>query len=233
MKNTWASGALELLSHADAHIDLDTAFDKRIAFISIDNCVETAVRTFIALPSKKSGVKFSRKERADAGNSFPKLISLVFKHASKKVVGLDDDDIEFYHRIRNTLYHEGTGLSVDENRLRAYRNIAGVLLNNLFGVSLPVEKTKLPSLANIILLWNEIEQLLRKKMLSTGIDMGNTYKWEEAVREGILTMDTVQKITELRMIRNQVVHSTSDQLDFERIKLGISLGENILKQLNG
>ena len=37
MNNTWTSGAIELLGHAGGHVKLDTAFDKRIAFISIDN----------------------------------------------------------------------------------------------------------------------------------------------------------------------------------------------------
>ena len=61
MKSTWASGAIELLKHADSHIDLNTAFDKRIAFISIDNCVETIIRTFISLPKVKSGIKVKNK----------------------------------------------------------------------------------------------------------------------------------------------------------------------------
>ena len=36
-------------------------------------------------------------------------------------------DIEHYHRIRNTLYHNGTGLSVDEQYLLAYRQIAAII----------------------------------------------------------------------------------------------------------
>jgi len=56
----------------------------------------------------------------------------LFKYAPEKLVGLDDGDIEFYHRIRNQLYHKGTGLGVDEGHLSAYRQIASVLLNNLF-----------------------------------------------------------------------------------------------------
>src|SRR5437879_3327161 len=45
MEHTWASGAIELIRHADSHIHLETAFDRRIAFISIDNSVETSIRT--------------------------------------------------------------------------------------------------------------------------------------------------------------------------------------------
>ena len=54
MKETWASGSIELLRHADSHIKLETAFDSRIAFISIDNSVETSIRTFLSLPTKRS-----------------------------------------------------------------------------------------------------------------------------------------------------------------------------------
>src|SRR5690348_9927841 len=114
MEKTWASGAVELLRHADSHIDLDSAFDKRIAFISIDNCVETCIRTFLSLPALKSGIKVSRAELESASPSFPKLVDLLFSNAGARLSGLDSSDIEHYHRIRNRLYHEGTGLSVDE-----------------------------------------------------------------------------------------------------------------------
>lgn len=230
MKDTWASGALELLRHAESHIRIDSAFDKRIAFISIDNCIETAIRTFLSLPLSKSGVKIPRKEIEDAGNSFPKLVTLVFKFAPKKVIGLDDGDIEHYHRIRNQLYHDGTGLSVDERYLNAYREIANVLLNNLFGVTFKTEDVSVPSLEQLILLWNKVESELQRRFEAAGIDIGHTFKWEQAIKSGILDMKTVEKIIELRMIRNRQVHSTPDELDHERIKIGVMLAEKILKK---
>ena len=109
MENTWASGAIELLRHADSHINLDTAFDRRIAFISIDNAVETMIRTFLSLPKSKSSVQVSRKNFEEVENNFPKLLALLWQHADQRLIGIDDSDIEHYHRIRNTLYHDGTG----------------------------------------------------------------------------------------------------------------------------
>src|SRR5437870_10772828 len=94
MEKTWASGALELLRHADSHIDLDSAFDKRIAFISVDDCVEVCIRTFLSLPVSKSNVKVPRKKIEDAANSFPKLLGLLFTDAPARLSGLDADDIE-------------------------------------------------------------------------------------------------------------------------------------------
>jgi hypothetical protein len=231
MKDTWASGALELLRHSELHIQANSAFDKRIAFISIDNCVETAIRTFLSLPSSKSGVKIPRKEVEDVANSFPKLVSLVFKHAPQKVAGLDESDIEHYHRIRNQLYHDGTGLSVDERYLSAYRLIACVLLNNLFDVSLKTENVQTPSLERLILLWNELESEVRHKLDMAKIRMPHPYKWNQVAKTGIIDMQTLKDIDKLRMIRNRQVHSTPDQLDRNLIKKGVVLGEKILKQI--
>ena len=104
MEKTWASGALELLKHAHSHIEGGSAFDKRMAFISIDNCVEVSIRSFLALPNSKSGIAVSRSELKAINGSFPKLLKLLVTRAPNRLSGLDTADIEHYHRIRNTLY---------------------------------------------------------------------------------------------------------------------------------
>ena len=177
MEKTWASGALELLKHADSHIELDSAFDKRMAFISIDNCVEVCLRSFLALPKSKSGINVSRSEHDAASGSFPKLLGLLVARAPDRLSGLDTADIEHYHRIRNTLYHEGTGLSVDEQHLLAYRSIAAVLMQNLFEVTINPPQSQ-PSLEMLIHSWNSIDKLVKTALDNAGFT--STYKWEEA-----------------------------------------------------
>jgi hypothetical protein len=208
MEKTWAFGAVELLRHADSHIDLDSAFDKRIAFISIDNSVETSVRAFLSLPEAKSGVKIPRAEVEAAGNSFPKLVALLFKHAGSRLSGIDPDDMEHYHRIRNQLYHDGTGFSVDDQYLGAYRSIAALILQSLFDVALAKTSEEAARLDTLILNWNRIDQNIQARFQAAGID-GHTWKWEEAFQKSILTPAQVQELTELRMARNRLVHSTS------------------------
>ncbi|AYL54733.1 hypothetical protein [Citrobacter freundii] len=230
MKETWASGSIELLRHADSHIKLETAFDSRIAFISIDNSVETSNRTFLSLPEKISGVKFQRKEVEEAGNSFPKMVDLLFDKARQKIAGLDDGDIEHYHRIRNQLYHNGTGLGVDRRYLGAYRQIAAVLLNNLFGVKADPNVVE-GTLDNLILLFNEVETLVKKIFDGSGVDAGQTFKWEIAVRAGILEINDIKLISELRMIRNSQVHSTAENIDKKRIELGVEIAEKLIKKM--
>ncbi|MCU1337847.1 MAG: hypothetical protein JWO19_3428 [Bryobacterales bacterium] len=228
MEHTWASGAIELLRHADSHIHLETAFDRRIAFISIDNAVETLIRTFLSLPSSKSGVKVPRNEFKAVETSFPGLTELLWKHAAAKLTGIDDADIEHYHRIRNTLYHEGTGLSVDAQYLLAYRQIAVLLLKNLFGVDLG-EPRPAPTLERLIVLWNQIEKTLEAKLNKGGITHRHAYYWEEAMRAGIITGEDVRRITELRMIRNKQVHSS--EVDRKQVEYAVHLAESVLSSL--
>lgn len=227
MEKTWASGALELLRHADSHIDLDLAFDKRIAFISIDNCVEVCLRAFLSLPTFKSNVRVSRAEVEAASNSFPKLLDLLFTHAPKKVSGLDPGDIEHYHRIRNTLYHEGTGLSVDEQYLKAYRSIAGILLQNLFGVIATPSSGARPTLEVLIRNWNHIDKLVKDTMEHEGLT--TTFKWEQAFAIRLLQPEEVSELTELRMARNKLVHSES--IDKDEIEYWAKKSERLLQLL--
>jgi hypothetical protein len=228
MENTWASGAIELLRHADSHINLDSAFDRRIAFISIDNAVETMIRTFLSLPKNKSGVQVSRKHLEEAENSFPKLLALLWLHVGQRLTGIDDSDIEHYHRIRNKLYHDGTGLSVDEQYLLAYRQIAAIILQNLFGVK-PIEPRPAPTLEHLIVLWNSLEENFKRRLAEAGIDRGHTFFWEAAIKEGIITGNDAALLSELRMIRNKQVHSLT--IDRKQIEYAIELAEKLLNKI--
>jgi hypothetical protein len=227
MEKTWASGALELLQHADSHIGLPSAFDKRIAFISIDNCVEVSIRTFLSLPMSKSGVKVTRSTFEDAAGSFPKLLELLFAVAPDRLSGLDAGDIEHYHRIRNTLYHDGTGLSVDEQYLRAYRSIAEVLMQNLFGVTMAKPTGSPQTLETLIHNWNRIEKLVKTALDNAGFT--STYKWEEAFAAGLLKPAEVEDLTQFRMARNRLVHS--DSVDAESIAYWAKRSERLLQAL--
>ena len=228
MENTWASGAVELLRHADSHIKLDSAFDRRIAFISVDNAVEIMIRTFLSLPKSKSGIHVSKKALDDAGNSFPGLLELFWNSVGSRLAGIDQADIEHYHRIRNTLYHNGTGLSVDEQYLTAYRQIAAILLQDLFGVR-PAPPRLEPNLGNLVVLWNRLEQKLKERLEISGIDRGKTFFLDEAMKRGILNREDIEALNETRMIRNSQVHST--EIDNKKIEYAFDRAERLLKKI--
>ncbi len=231
MEHTWASGSVELLNHAESHMHEETALDKRLAFISIDNAVEISIRTFLSLPARYFGaIKPSRKEVESASNSFPLLVDLLVKYTDNRLVGIDPMDIEFYHRIRNKLYHDGTGLAVDDNHISAYFTIAKLLIEKLFefAYTSKITSTK-PTLEDVVLIWNNVEKQLEELFYLAGLDDEGTYKWEAALTEQILTFDQISRLTELRMERNRLVHST--KIDKNELSIVLEKAKNIYMEL--
>lgn len=137
MDGPWSEGPKKLLQHAVAHITHGGDFDRRIAMISIDNTVELMIKTFLGLPRRKLGTKGpSRKQLEEASNSFPSLLNLLEEFAGERLTGVSLDEIEWYHRIRNQLYHSGNGITVEVARAQTYLSLAKTLFQNLFETEL-------------------------------------------------------------------------------------------------
>jgi hypothetical protein len=67
--------------------------------------------------------------------NFPMLLDALEKYAASKLDGIDLGEIEWYHRLRNQLYHQGNGLTVERDKVEVYAELANVLFTNLFGFS--------------------------------------------------------------------------------------------------
>jgi hypothetical protein len=160
----WVSGPKELLEHAIAHMPAGSAFDYRIALISIDNAVELAIKVFLGLPERARGSPGpGRRDLEQASQSFPDLLDLLEKHAPDKIVGFDLGDIEWYHRLRNDLYHNGNGITVDPEKVDGYLQLSKVLFERLFGEKIAENASpKTDSLGEFILLWAKLEKRARK-----------------------------------------------------------------------
>lgn len=73
--------------------------------ISIDNAVELMVKTYLGLPKRVTGLLISRREFQEIQEAFPSLLDALEKYAADKLTGIDLGEIEWYHRLRNQLYH--------------------------------------------------------------------------------------------------------------------------------
>lgn len=211
----WTSGAVELLKHAAQHVTLNSAFDKRIAFISIDNAVEVMTRIYLNLPKQyfKGQRRPTRREIEDCNNSFSAYLELLNRYFEEKIIGIDVGDIEYYHRLRNKLYHDGTGLSVDEEHLKAYFKVSKILLNRLFNIDFKTDYEE-ATLEKLIGLWNKVEENLNE-IFESGIIRDDTFKWEDALSSGLLTSEIITEIISVRLLRNQIVHA--DNINEERL----------------
>ncbi len=49
------------------------------------------------------------------------------KYGAQKLGSLDLGEIEWYHRLRNQLYHQGNGLTVERTKIEVYGQLAVAL----------------------------------------------------------------------------------------------------------
>lgn len=206
MKKPWIDGSKELLIHAAKHLVDKSDFDKRIAFISIDNAVELIIKTYLGLPKRirlNSGP--SRRELQNAENSFPTYLDLLEQYDSKKLTGISLEDIEWYHRLRNQLYHSGNGITVELAKVETYFEIAKALYQSLFEEEIIIQYNLEPStdLGLFMEKWIKFESKMRSNLPPKNNEYA--YYWKREYLEKI-DPKLVSVFNELSEFRNGVIH---------------------------
>jgi len=158
------SGPAELLEHGIQHLADDTDLDRRLALIAVDNAVELGIKTFLTLPKRAPGSPgLSRRQSAELEEGgFPALLDALETHASSAVSAEELMDLEFYHRLRNELYHGGAGLTVERQKVEMYADLARLLFRNLFDLDVEAPRS-LAGVIGFLVLWSGIERLLNDK----------------------------------------------------------------------
>ncbi len=182
--------------------------------ISIDNAVELMIKTFLGLPKRVTGLQITRAQYQEVSESFPKLLDALEQHASDKLTGINLGEIEWYHRLRNQLYHQGNGLTVERSKIEVYAKLADTLFRNLFGMPLVRESdSKHDLLGEFILAWASFERSVAAKMESKkeGRSLYNPAAMAaELVTDGFLTQRDAEHLDSIRRVRNSVVHGVED-----------------------
>lgn len=236
MEKPWVSGPKELLQHGLRHLMMESDFDTRIALISIDNAVELAIKTYLSLPKRVTRINISRTEYDQISESFPKLLDAIEQHASDKLVGIDLSDLEWYHRIRNKIYHEGSGITVERQKVDNYAQIARILFENLFGthVELPEEIMRPTVTAEFIDKWVELEKTLYNIALRS-----EPVPYMECQPEllfplwhdlGLVSNDFVKDFQAVRAFRNNLVHGLATP-STEQVKDHLRKLTHLLKEV--
>jgi hypothetical protein len=225
----WASGPAEILNHGLELLTKDSDANRRLAMISIDNGVELIIKTYLGLPKRVNGLNISRSEYQEFAESFPKLLDALDKYGTQKLGSLDLGEIEWYHRLRNQLYHQGNGLTVERAKVEVYGQLAVALFESLFGTKPPLPANKGSNLlAEFISEWANFEH--------AADDLSSFYHFDENTklrsmtgyayelyRNKYLTAQEYKEIKELWTMRNQVVHG--------RVEINEALTVDIVNRL--
>lgn len=212
----WMSGPRELLVHGLQHLDLDTDFDNRMAMISIDNSIELMIKTHLGLPKRISSIEgLTRRRLQEITTNFPALLDGLEEYCGDKLNGVDLGDIEWFHRIRNQLYHDGNGITVEKEKVEVYAEIAKILFENLFGHQ--IVQTESESLhhsltGEFIKLWADLE---RSDSSSEQRHLPVMHRIQQMTNNGELSDKQVEKLKKVRNFRNHLVHGISSPTESE------------------
>lgn len=215
----WAAGPKEILEHGISLLRTDSDRNRRLALLSVDNAVELTIKTYLGLPKRISGINVPRKEYAEFSESFPKLIDALEQYAAPKVAGIDLGEIEWFHRLRNQLYHQGNGLTVDRDKVEIYSELAKLIFESLFATILTfASEDQHQLLGEFLAAWVAFERMvtrlsrLNRDKLSTirGVARPPLFALNEMIRVGIFETDDAKEVGDLRELRNAVVHGVAD-----------------------
>ena len=217
----WASGPAEILQHGLSLLTEGSDRDRRLAMLSIDNAVELTLKTYIGLPRRVTGIHLARKRFQEISESFPGLLDAVEQHASEKIAGINLGEIEWYHRLRNELYHQGNGLTIERQKVEMYAELGKQLFESLFEIGLEIKQTPQQSvLADFIQKWGKLEQIAtalahaRGSLKSSKHVVNPMTVIRELAQSGLITRSEQKRLEELRQIRNQVIHG---QIEYQRV----------------
>jgi hypothetical protein len=210
----WASGPGEILRHGLDLLKKDTDTNRRLAMISIDNAVELMIKTFLGLPKRVTGLSISRKDIQEMSEGFPAILDALEVNASDRLAGIDLGVIEWYHRLRNQLYHQGNGLTVERDKVEIYAELANTLFENLFGTKLVASVSPTAdSLGLFIAAWRDFEKELQRVARSMQRELPQ-HNVVEALRvfdhSQVFSATQMKELDRLRRIRNAVMHAQPD-----------------------
>jgi len=133
----WQITPTELIKKAIEFLELDTELDRQTAFLLMDVGIETLFKIFLLLPESvtKTEVGYRKRKDATEGN-FHILIETMKEAGEDQLEGLNLDRVEYFHGIRNKLYHQGDGVIPTKSNSEEYAALAVLLLDRLLNVDL-------------------------------------------------------------------------------------------------
>lgn len=186
--------------------------------IAIDNAVELTIKTYLGLPKRITGLHVPRKELSEISESFPALLDAIERHAHDKLWGIDLGEIEWYHRLRNELYHQGNGLTVERDKVNVYAQLANVLFKNLFGIELVHPQAgRERLLGDFLEAWIDLERSLVSMAQDHSPTGPQGMSMLQAARflrgTDLVSKEDVRDFERLQQLRNKLVHGIIDDRD--------------------
>lgn len=132
----WQVLPTRVISLALEHAQQKTDFDHQLAFLLLDVGVETTLKTYLI--NKRQDVEHI---------GYPVLVERCEEELRKDKLQVPLDEVVYFHKIRNKLYHQGDGVKPTDENLSKYGELAKQILRVLLDieVELPSEQDNIHS----------------------------------------------------------------------------------------
>jgi hypothetical protein len=127
--------------------------------------------------------------------------------------------VEWYHRLRNQLYHQGNGLTVERDKVLVYSELARILFVNLFSVNVELQRSGGQELLGAFLeAWISLEKSIllvarqyRNSLTVTGQRLPPPMTaFQGLAAIGVIGRKASRRIDFYRALRNRLVHGEID-----------------------
>lgn len=133
----WQRYSADAVKFALEQINTDKPAGYRIAFLILDMSAELIMKTYLGLPQRVVKAKTAHKVRVNgAKGNFHEILESVAAATEDDYIKENIDSIQYYHNIRNRIYHESAGITVETDDVKAYSVIVAEILYRLLGVDL-------------------------------------------------------------------------------------------------
>ena len=158
----WHDTAIKLIRYAGKFRYNKDEFERQVAYLLLDVGVETLFRSFLTMPHPKAELSFNKRKEVAKGTvykkdfsgekftsasfdelNFHQLVEAVKQVAVPKVNESGLEATEYYHNIRNKLYHSGEGIVPPKEKFESYLALADELLATLVNISDQPEDTSI------------------------------------------------------------------------------------------
>lgn len=133
----WTRSAFELIVHAELHLRDGGDFDRRMAHIGFDNAIEVAITTYLGLnPIQRQKKAYAKADVEKWMTNYHTKLEFLEQEAMSRGWNLKipNDEVVFYHDIRNSQYHAGGPGIPEAEHLAGLRTAALDTFSMLFGV---------------------------------------------------------------------------------------------------
>ena len=131
----WAYGPFEILLHAERHYLTGEDIDRRLSMVGFDNAIELAITTYLSLhPIQRGGQTYKNEDVEKWSKNYHAKADFFFLECKSRgiVPNAKQDEIVWFHEVRNGQYHAGGSTVPDQRVLTGVRAVALEVFSILF-----------------------------------------------------------------------------------------------------